>query len=566
MYKKFLLYALLLSSLRKTFPLKAFQKRAFAEKLLQKLSTKEKIGQLFMIAATAGTLSSEKNQELLATTAYKCPYNLDKLFTQSLIKNYHIGGIIFLYTSTTAELASVIKSYQAISKTPLLIGQDAEWGFSMRLTDMTHLPRALTLGAVPNNQLTYDLGALIGKQAKQLGIHITFSPVADVNTTSSNIVIGDRSFGENPYIVAKKAVCMMRGLQDQGILACAKHFPGHGNTSVDSHADLPIIRATQEELDSCELVPFKALINAGVASVMMGHLSIKAYEQETLKPATFSYACVTQLLQQKLGFSGLVITDGLGMQAASKQSIEPGEIELQAVLAGNHLLLCPLDVPAAIKKIERALADGRLSLEELNKRVLQILQAKIGASCFSAQKKKRADQKRISFSCKAEKLKKKIYQEAITWVKKPKTPWISPKETYALLEIGRGASLATPSVFAQKFLSQRKFDYYTFSANLTCATLAPYTTIIAPIFGINKYAAQQFGISTEVVNFLFNLQAAGKKVIIVLFGSPYSAILWKDILCLIAYEDDPAAQSAAAEVLLGIKKAIGKLPITLKKT
>jgi beta-N-acetylhexosaminidase len=565
MPKKKLFCALALISLRDALPVKNFQEKACAEKLLQKLTTKEKIGQLFIIAATAGTLSSEKNQELLAAAAHTCPYNLAKPFTLSLIQKYHVGGIIFLYTSTTEELVTAIKNYQAISKTPLLIGQDAEWGLSMRLTDALTLPKALTLGALTNNQLLYNLGKLIGKQAKQLGIHLTFSPVADVNTNSSNPVIGERSFGENPFTVAQKAVSMMRGLRSQGILTCAKHFPGHGNTTVDSHADLPIIDATKKELDSCELVPFKALIKAGVDLVMMGHLSVKAYEEEPLLPAPFSYNCTTKLLQKQLGFSGLVITDGLGMQAVTKQFREPGEIELQAVLAGNHLLLCPLDVPAAVKKIEAALADGRLSEKELNRRVLQILEAKIGAGCFSAQKKESSNQEKKNLSSAAEIVKKKCYQEALTWVRKPQITSLCSKESCALLEYKKDASLGSPSLFGQELLLQHKATYIPFSPEITCATLAPYQTIIAPFFDMNNYAARQFGITTEAINFLSQLPAAGKKIIIVLFGSPYSAGLWKEAACLIAYEADPAAQYAAAQVLLGRKKATGKLPITLKK-
>lgn len=357
----------------------------FARAALQSLTLREKIGQLFMVVAIS---SPEQSEEALASSLIQCPYRMDQEYIEYLIKEFHIGGIIFLYKSTPSKQIDMTNHYQAVSKIPLMIGQDCEWGLSMRLYDTLQFPRNGALGALRDKQLIYELGLEIGKQCRAIGVHINFSPVVDVNTNPNNPVIGTRAFGDMPELVSECGLLMMRGLQDAGILACAKHFPGHGDTNVDSHCALPVINHSFARLSSVELVPFRHLIGGGVAAVMSAHLDVPAIESENGRPSSLSHAIVTQLLEHDLQFNGLKITDGLGMQALSNKYC-PGEIELQAFLAGNDILLCPLDVPKAVEKIEQAINEGKISIAELEKRVLKILKAKewaIGQSCKSIDK------------------------------------------------------------------------------------------------------------------------------------------------------------------------------------
>lgn len=379
----------------------------WARATLKSLTLREKIGQLFMVAAIS---SPEQKEEALASSLLKCPYRMDQEYIEYLIREYNVGGVIFLYKSTPEKQIDLTNRYQALSKTPLLIGQDCEWGLSMRLEGAIQFPRNVYLGAMKNKQLIYALGNEIGRQCKAIGVHINFAPVVDVNTNPKNPVIGSRSFGDDPVHVAQAGLLMMRGLQDAGVMACAKHFPGHGDTSVDSHFALPVVPHDRERLNSVELVPFRCLIDAGVGAVMSAHIAVPALEKEALRPSSLSYAVITQLLEKELHFQGLKITDGLGMQALTNH-YAPGEIELQAFLAGNDILLCPLDVPKAVALIEHAIESGKFSIDELEKRVLKILKAKewAGVQISKSTNKDRALQ--AIFSQRSYALQKMLFEE-----------------------------------------------------------------------------------------------------------------------------------------------------------
>src|SRR3990167_482605 len=315
----------------------------WAQETLKTLTLKEKIGQLFMVATT----SSFEQEEALAISLLKCPYNMDHAYIDTLIKEYNIGGIIFLYKSTIEKQVALMNHFKSITKIPLLFGQDCEWGLSMRLYDTHVYPKNGTLGKINDLAYTYQVGKEIGKQCRDIGLHINFAPVADINTNPKNPVIGLRSFGEDKELVANHAVAIMQGMQSSGILTCAKHFPGHGDTDIDSHLDLPILNHTLTRLRNVELYPFKKLAQAGIDSIMSAHIAIPAIDS-TLRPATLSKKILD--LKKEINFNGLMITDGLGMQALTKYYAS-GEIELQALLAGNDILLCPLDVPKAINLI-----------------------------------------------------------------------------------------------------------------------------------------------------------------------------------------------------------------------
>ncbi len=378
----------------------------WAEKTLQSLTLRQKIGQLFMVATTS---SFEQREEALASKLFACPYRMDHDYIEQLIKEYYIGGVIFLFKSAPEKQIDLTNRLQSMSSVPLLIGQDCEWGLSMRLYNTIEYPRNKFLGALHNTELVYRVGAQIGKQCKAIGVHINFSPVVDINNNPHNIVIGTRSFGDDPLIVTQCGLAMMQGLQDQQVMACAKHFPGHGDTSVDSHFDLPCINHDKKRFFELELVPFKKLIDAGIGGVMSAHLAIPAFEKELTRASSLSYAIVTQLLEKDLCFDGLKITDALGMQAITKQ-YKPGELELQAFLAGNDILLCPLDVPKAVALIEQAIVSGKISETELDKRVLKILKAKVWTGCYKRDVIDKQSARAVLDSLEAHALKKQLDQ------------------------------------------------------------------------------------------------------------------------------------------------------------
>lgn len=341
----------------------------WAETKLQQLSLKEKVGQLFMVATTS---DFHQKEEALASSLFKCPYRMDHDYIEYLIREYNIGGIIFLYKSTVPKQIDLMNRLKSITTIPLLFGQDCEWGLSMRLYDTPVYPKNGELGKINDLNYTYQVGKEIGQQCRDIGLHINFAPVADVNTNPSNPVIGMRSFGADKELVAKHAVAIMHGMQNSGILTCAKHFPGHGDTSTDSHLELPVINHSITRLKDIELYPFKKLIAADVDAIMTAHIAIPAIDG-SLKPATLSKKILA--LKDELGFKGLMITDSLGMRALIKY-YEPGQIELEALLAGNDILLCPVDVPKAVDLILNAIAEGKITEQEIDSKVLKILKTK----------------------------------------------------------------------------------------------------------------------------------------------------------------------------------------------
>lgn len=332
---------------------------AWVDSVYNALTEDERIGQLFMVAAYSGG----KN------------YNEDPV--TDLIANHRVGGLIFMQGGP-ARQGLLTNKYQHMAQVPLLIGMDAEWGLAMRLDSVKPLPREMMLGATRDTMLALRMGATVAGQCKRLGVNIAFAPVVDVNNNPSNPVINSRSFGEDKMWVARMGIAYMRGLQNNGVLACAKHFPGHGNTDVDSHKDLPLISSSMQQLDTLELYPFRQLIAAGVKSVMIAHLEVPAYESEPHVPSTLSKSTVTDLLKTKLGFKGLVITDALNMQGVTKY-FPPGDVDLRAFEAGNDILLFPQDVPMAISKIKAAIDSNVIPIAMLEMSVKKILAAKYDA-------------------------------------------------------------------------------------------------------------------------------------------------------------------------------------------
>ena len=291
--------------------------RAWADSVMRTLSPEERISQLFMIAAY-----SNKNQK-------------NKKEITDLINKYKVGGLMFLQGGPLNQ-AKLTNYYQSISKTPLMIAIDAEWGVSMRLDSSLRFPWQMTLGAINDTNLIYQMGAEIARQCNLLGIHINFAPVIDVNSNPENPIINNRSFGEDPHKVARMGIAYMNGMQDNNILACAKHFPGHGDTDSDSHKTLPTVNHLRNRIDAVDLVPFRKLIEKGLGSVMVAHLNIPSLDSTKDLAVSLSPNVVNDLLKDELGFTGLAITDALNMKAVSK-FYSPGKVDVKALLAGNDI-------------------------------------------------------------------------------------------------------------------------------------------------------------------------------------------------------------------------------------
>ncbi|HNO04585.1 MAG TPA: glycoside hydrolase family 3 N-terminal domain-containing protein, partial [Flavobacteriales bacterium] len=287
----------------------------WADSVMASLDLNDRIAQLMMVAAY-----SNKGREHVRGI-------------EDLIRQRNIGGLIF-FKGGPMRQAELTNHYQKLARTPLLIGMDLEWGLAMRLDSTMRFPRQMTLGAMTDDQGIEDMGREIARQMRRLGVQVSFSPVADVNNNPANPVINDRSFGEDRELVARKAIAYMRGLQDGGVIATAKHFPGHGDTDVDSHLGLPLIAQTRARLDSLELYPFERMVSEGLAAMMVGHLEVPALDSTRGLPSTLSRPIVNGVLERELGFKGLVFTDALNMKGVAKAD-KPGEIELRALLAGN---------------------------------------------------------------------------------------------------------------------------------------------------------------------------------------------------------------------------------------
>ena len=337
----------------------------WVDKTYESMTLDEKLGQLFMVS-----VASSQDRAGIAKV-------------RSLIREQHIGGVIFS-TGGPIRQAKITNSFQAASKTPLMVGMDAEWGLAMRLDSTYAFPWNMTLGAIKDNSIVEKVGRQIGQHAKRLGVHINFAPDIDINTNPLNPIIGNRSFGEDRDNVADKGIAFMKGMESAGVLSSGKHFPGHGDTATDSHHALPLIGFSKQRLDSLELYPYRKLINAGLSSVMVAHLNVPSLEIQEDLPSSLSEQIISGILKERMGFEGLVFTDALNMKGVTNHG-KDGDVELAAFLAGNDILLMPTEVSKAKEKLLKAIEKGRITEERLASSVKKILQAKykVGLNNYS---------------------------------------------------------------------------------------------------------------------------------------------------------------------------------------
>lgn len=526
----------------------ALESSIWADSLLKTMTVEEKIGQLFMIAAYSNR--DEAHYQLV----------------DYYVRHYHIGGVIFFQGDPASQI-ELTNRYQEQARIPLWVGMDAEWGLGMRLDQTISYPRQLMLGAIQDADHVYRMGREVGRQLKQMGVHINFAPVVDVNVNPNNPVINDRSFGENRENVTKLGIAYMKGLQDEHVLACAKHFPGHGDTDVDSHYDLPVIQHSRSRLDSVEMYPFRKLISAGVSSVMVAHLNIPALDSVANRPSTLSPAIITRLLKEKLGFNGLVFTDALNMKGVTKY-FEAGESSLKAFLAGNDILLYPDDVQAAVNRLKTAFTWGEFSEADLDRSVKKILLAKQWAGLSQWKPLTGAGIVDSLNDDDARDVRREVVEAAITVVRDSAAMIpLKDLESKRIASITVGAS--SPTAFNHMLDNYGKVHHFFVSKNASWSvfervleSLSHYDLILANVQNMSRYASKEFGV-TENTEYFMQRLLERENAVLTVFGSPYSLVKfpgWSELV--VAYEETDQAQEMAAQVLFGGRRATGRLPVS----
>ena len=522
--------------------LKLYQKaEKYADSLYQQLSLDEKIGQLYIVA-----LYNNRGEE-----------EIQKI--RNLVEKEKIGGLILMQDDAEKHI-NLLNEFQGKSRIKMMIGIDGEWGLFQRFSAAHKFPWAMTLGAIQDNSLIYEMTSKIAEDCKRMGIYWDFAPVVDVNTNPSNPIIGNRSFGSDINNVISKGLAYAQGLQDHGVLASMKHFPGHGDTNTDSHLDLPVVSHNLERLNSVELAPFKALLDKKIGGVMVAHLYVPTLEKKKGIPASVSYEIITNLLKNTYQYKGLIITDALNMNAIAKK-FSPGEIDLRAFKAGNDIMLFSQDVPSGKALIKSAFEKGEISENRLAESVKKILKTKF---LLGLQDLKPINPENINVdlnNTSHAEISEKLYANAITLLKDEKNLLpLSCSKTYYYLPLEEAPF--------QTFVENLNFGT---TINLISkeeiSQIPENSTVIVGFHKDNSTAYKPYKISQNGKNILTELSKK-QNVILDVFGSPYAL---KDIdiasisTILVSYENNDLSMKASAKALLGKTKISGKLPVIVNE-
>lgn len=519
--------------------------KKWVDSVYNSMTLEEKVGQLFMVQAFSNKDLAHEN------TIY------------NLITDYHIGGIIFSKGGPYRQ-AKLNNQFQEAAKVKLLIGMDAEWGLSMRLDSTYAFPWNMTLGAIRDNKLIEKTGRQLGEHCKRLGVHFNFAPVVDINTNPNNPIIGNRSFGEDRNNVTEKALVFMKGMQNAGVMANAKHFPGHGDTDSDSHKTLPTINFDEKRIDSVELYPYRSLIKEGLSSVMVAHLNVPALEKQPDYPSSLSKTIITDILKDQLGFQGLIYTDALEMKGVANFN-EPGEIDLAALLAGNDVLLMSGNVPIASAKIIEAYNNNLVTEERLAYSVKKILMAKykVGLNDYKpvSLENLNKDLNRIQDDV----LNEELFENAITVLKNHNT--LLPirhldTKTVAYVSLGDDDG----SIFfkeLQKYTKVNKVE----SENLDelLEKLQQYNTVVVGFHKSNQSPWKDYKFTEEELTWLYEI-ARTNTVILDVFAKPYALMDLNTVEnfegIVVSYQNSKTAQEKSAQLIFGAIAAKGNLPVT----
>ena len=523
----------------------------WADSIISILSPDQRVGQLFMISTWSNRDSSHYNE-----------------IKQEII-NYGIGGLVFFQGGPVRQ-ALLTNQYQSLSKIPLLIGIDGEWGLAMRLDSTVRFPRQMTLSAMHDDTMIYKMATEIARECKRMGIHTNFSPVADVNNNPLNPIIGSRSFSDDKTTVTNNAIMYMRGLQDHHILATGKHFPGHGDTDMDSHLVLPTIRNSKKEMDSLELFPFRKLIQQGMGGMMVAHLSVPALDTLPNHPSTLSNEIVTGLLKDELGFKGIIFTDALNMKGVSA-CYKPGVLDKLALLAGNDVMLLSEDVHKAIEEIHLAVENCEITQKEIDERVKKLLMLKywVGLNHY-----KPIDTTSLFNDLNtpfALHLQQQLYEKSLTLL----------SNSDSILPVRITDTLKTASVvigdvkfnpFQQQLQLYAPVDCYSIEKDAPISVfeavekfLDNYDRVILSLHNTTMNAQKDFGIAEAALKFI-NTVIKKHKTIFVDFGNAYTLTKIESVTkakaLVLAYEDMPVTQNLAAQFLFGGIGSQGRMPVS----
>ncbi len=522
----------------------------WVDSVFKKLNKRQRIAQLFFVRAL--TNSTKAYEDSIA----------------NVIKKEKIGGLVF-FQGGPGRQAILTNKYQSVAKVPLLITSDGEWGLGMRLDSTISYPYQMALGAVQDNDLIYKMGLEVAKDYRRIGMHMNLAPDVDVNNNANNPVINYRSFGENKYNVAAKAGAYMKGMQDGGLLVSIKHFPGHGDTDVDSHYDLPQLNFTKERLDSLEIYPFRELIMQGASGVMIAHMNIPALDNAPKMPSTLSKPIVTGLLKEELGFKGLIISDAMEMKGVVKY-FKDGEADVMGVIAGNDILELSENSERAVKLVRKAVREGRLTMDRIDSSVKKILMAKYWVGLHE---KNELNETNVAAEVNRPESKALVQQLA---------------DASMTLVHGRGfiktldknkrtviISIGTPNVTTfQKELGKQYSNavFYTLdkSANANAIAkvmkeLGMFDQVIIGIHDSRTRPGNGMALSADLKMFIKDMSQ--KNAVFALFGNPYNLSQWAGLeqskALLVAYQKEDFMQKSAAAVFSNQLIATGRLPVSV---
>jgi beta-glucosidase-like glycosyl hydrolase/CubicO group peptidase (beta-lactamase class C family) len=527
-------------------PWKAYTGDRRIDSMLNTMTVREMIAQLIWVPAWADEKGGNFRQ------------------VEQLVEKYGIGGVIFFEGSRDLQV-DYTKRLAGVSRIPLIIALDAEWGTGMRLREVEDFPYQMTLGALQNDSLIYRMGSAVAWQCRDIGVNLNLAPVADVNNNPMNPVINYRSFGEDPQKVATKASMYMKGLQDNGIIACAKHFPGHGDTDVDSHTGLPVIRGDQNRFEKVELIPFRRLADEGVGAVMTAHISVPGLDDSGL-PATFSKKVISGILRKDVRFRGLILTDAMNMAGATL-TFPSGIADAEALMAGNDIIEYSTDPIKAIEEIARRVEKNEIAVSEITDRCRKLLAAKLWLESLNK------EQGGIPSSAHPA-LIRDLYAGAMTLI----------ENNDNLLPLGRTDRMRIATVSVNRLAMtefQKMTDRYTNAdhyfidptnedgARFVISKLKDYDVVIAGFCGLEQKPAGLYGV-TPALNNVFRQIAALDKAAVIWFGNPYGVarldMTRKPGAFLVAYQDNSYTHQVAVQVLFGAIGASGKLPVTVNES
>lgn len=532
---------------------------AWVDSVFATLTPEQRIGQLMVVRL------SSINTATRVVTFYEKE-------VEAAVRDYGVGGIC-LFQGGPVRQAELVNRMQALSRVPILMTIDAENGLGMRLDSVAGLPRQMMLGALRDPRIVYEYGRWVAEQCRRMGIQVNYAPVVDVNNNPANPVINDRSFGDDRQRVAELGLLYMKGMQDAGVMASAKHFPGHGDVSVDSHYDLPVIRKDLRQLDSIELYPFRALVREGVGSVMVAHLSIPAIDDRPNRPSSISYANVTSLLRDSLGFRGLTFTDALEMKGVTKY-FPDGEASVEALIAGHDMLCLPGDIPTVVEKVKDAIRKKRLAWADIDARVRKVLLEKYRYGL--------ADRKPVELKGLAEDLnrrssdlRRRVTENAITLVRHdPQGFPLSPDGKARVVVVSLGTS--NDNDFTRRMRLHYDADVFHFDyrrpphevPSIIELLRTRYDAVVVAVHGLTRFPGpnRTFGMSDAALGLAAGAIAA-KTSTVVLFGNPYAAAgsLASAGSLLVCYEDEPIAHDVAADMVAGLRAPQGRLPVAIRE-